>query len=90
MDDDPVLRELGAELERDDPALAAMLSGPGPPPRGHGLAWTVLVTVLVGVALLLAPAVTLGVLAMLLVIASPLLACWWGSIPGDGPVPRSS
>jgi hypothetical protein len=90
MDDDPVLRELGAELERDDPALAAMLSGPGTPPRGHGLALALLLTALVGVGLLLAPAVTLGVMAMLMVIASPLLACWWGSIPGDGPAPRST
>ena len=43
MDDDPVLRSLGAELERDDPELAALLTGtapgsasqplPDPPPR---------------------------------------------------------
>ncbi len=90
MDDDLVLRELGAELERDDPDLAAMLSDASAPPRGHGRAWTLLGTGLVGVGLLLAPAVTLGVLAMILVIASPLLASWWGSVPGDGPAPRSS
>jgi hypothetical protein len=92
MDDDPVLQELGAELERDDPALAALLSGPvGAPPRhGHGLAWTLLVMTVVGVSMLLAPAVTFGVLAMLLVLASPLLACWWCATPGDGPAPRAS
>ncbi len=90
MDDDLVLQELGAELERDDPDLAAMLRDTSAPPRWHGLAWTLLVTGLLGVGLLLAPAVTLGVLAMLLVIGSPLLACWWGSVPGDGPAPRST
>jgi hypothetical protein len=92
MDDDPVLQELGAELERDDPALAALLSGPaGAHPRHrHGLAWTLLAMTVVGVALLLAPAVTFGVLAMLLVLASPLLACWWCAIPEDGATPSAS
>jgi hypothetical protein len=32
--------------------------------------------------------VTFGVLAMLLVLASPLLACWWCAFPGEGPTPR--
>ncbi len=39
----------------------------------------------VGIALVIAPAVTFGVLAMLLVLASPLLAVWWCAFPGDGP-----
>ena len=90
MDDDPVLRELGAELERDDPALAALLSGPATPHHGHTLAWTILAMVVVGIALLLAPAVTFGVVAMLLVLASPLLACWWCANPNDGPAPRAT
>ena len=34
MDDDPVLRSLGADLERDDPALAALLSGQARPRTG--------------------------------------------------------
>ena len=92
MDDDPVLQELGAELERDDPALAALLSGP-PAARPHqrrGLVWTLLATLVVGVCLLLSPAVTSGVLAMLLVLASPLLACWWCAVPEDGPEPRGT
>jgi hypothetical protein len=90
MDDDPVLRDLGAELERDDPALAALLSGPGTPHHGHALAWTILAMVVVGIALLLAPTVTFGVVAMLLVLASPLLACWWCAYPNDGPAPRGT
>jgi Protein of unknown function (DUF3040) len=90
MDDDPVLQELSAELERDDPALAALLSGPvaAGRHRGHGLAWTVLATTVVLFCALFAPAVTFGVVAMLLVLASPLLACWWCAGPGDGPTPR--
>jgi hypothetical protein len=90
MDDDPVLRELGAELEREDPALAAMLSGSTAPPHRHGLTWALLVLSVVAVGVLLAPAVTFGVLAMLLVLASPLLACWWCAFPGDGPEARST
>jgi hypothetical protein len=86
MDDEAVLRELGADLERDDPALAALLSGP-PPHSGHYLAWMLLGTVVVGIALVIAPAVTFGVLAMLLVLASPLLACWWCAFPEDGQTP---
>ena len=90
MDDDPVLRELGAELERDDPELAALLSGAVTHRHGHRVAWTVLAVTVVGIALVLAPAVTLGVIAMLAVLASPLLACWWCAIPGEGPTPRHS
>ena len=91
MDDDPVLRELGAELERDDPELAALLSSPPPPTsRRHTVAWSVLAVVVAGVGILLAPAATFGVLAMLLVLASPLLACWWCAMPSDGPAPRAT
>jgi Protein of unknown function (DUF3040) len=90
MDDDPVLRELGAELERDDPELAALLSGEVAHRHGHWMAWTLLALTVVGVGVVLAPAVTLGVLAMLLVLASPLVACWWCAIPDDGPTPSGS
>lgn len=90
MDDDPVLRELGAELEREDPALAALLSGSAAPPHRHVLPWVLLALSVIGVGLVLAPAVTLGVLAMLLVLASPLIACWFCAFPGDGPAPRST
>jgi hypothetical protein len=91
MDDDPVLQELGAELEREDPALAALLSGQAPPPpRRRVLPWVLLALSVVGVGLLLAPAVTFGVLAMLLVLASPLIACWFCAFPSDGPTPRST
>lgn len=90
MEGDPVLQELGAALERDDPALAALLSGPpsAAPRRRHALARTLLATS-VAVPLLLAPAVTFGVLAMLLVLASPLLTCWWCVVLDDDPEPRA-
>ena len=105
MDDDAVLQELGAELERDDPELAALLSGPEPPahlarreppdvpgdgpkpPHRHRTAWALLAGTVLGIGLLLAPAVTFGILAMLLVLASPLLACWFCAFPDDGPPP---
>src|SRR4029453_11979577 len=35
MDVDPVLRSLGADLERDDPELAALLTGTSPMPLGR-------------------------------------------------------
>jgi hypothetical protein len=74
MDDDPVLRSLSAEFERDDPALAALLSGR--PAHRHRPAWLLLVLPLLIPALLLPGRVTLGLLAMLLVLASPLMVCW--------------
>jgi hypothetical protein len=86
MDEDPVLRALSAELERDDPALAALLNG-APARRESAVAWLLLPAIaVVVVGALLAPAVTFGVLAMLLVLASPLLVCLWCTAPGEGPV----
>jgi hypothetical protein len=86
MDDDPVLRSLGADLERDDPELAALLSGtvgalPQPAsPRDHTGLWFLLVPLLLfpvlTAALLLPARVTLGVTAMLLILGSPLAVCW--------------
>jgi hypothetical protein len=81
MDVDPVLRSLGADLERDDPELAALLTGTSPMPLGrwaHRLrrAAPLLVVVLLTAALLLPARVTLGVSAMLLILASPLVAIW--------------
>ena len=89
MDDDTVLRALSADLERDDPALAALLSDP-PAKQGHHHAtpWILLVVAVVAVGIITYPTVTLGVLAMLLVLASPLVACWWCALPGDGPTAR--
>ena len=85
MDDELVLRALGADLERDDPALAAMLSGT-PEPHESFVVWLLLPAVaLIGIGVLLAPAVTFGILSMLLVLASPLLVCLWCTDPGEGP-----
>lgn len=78
--DDAVLRRLAEDLARDDPRLAALL-GDSPPetrPR-HGRTRLVLlltVPVLVTVALLVPPTIAVGVTAMLLAIASPLVVCW--------------
>ena len=88
-DDDRVLRALGDDLERDDPALAALLSGRATRRRRHHpVRWALLALTAIALALLIAPGVTLGVLAMLLVLASPLVACWWCAFPTDGPAPR--
>jgi Flp pilus assembly protein TadB len=80
MDDDPVLRRLADDLARDDPRLAALLDGgPSESRRRHGrtrLVLLVAVPVLVTLALLVPPTVAVGVTAMLLAIASPLVVCW--------------
>ena len=90
MDDDPVLRSLSDDVERDDPELAAFLRGtgaasPGPRPgRRQSAARTLASVVLLALlgcallvsALLLPARVTLGATAMLVILASPLAVCW--------------
>jgi hypothetical protein len=84
MDDgkdvDPVLRSLGEDLERDDPELAALLSGGAPAPFQHWSGWSrfavPMLLVVLTAALLLPVRVTLGMSAMLLILASPLVAIW--------------
>jgi hypothetical protein len=83
MDDDPVLLSLGADLERDDPALAALLSGRSPTPRRRSAAWVLLALPLLLPALLLPGRVTLGLIAVLLILASPVLVCWLCATPED-------
>ena len=78
--DDPVLRSLSADLQRDDPRLAALLSGTSLP-HDRPSTWLRIAVPLVGLvvltAVLLLPLrVTLGVSAMLLILMSPLAACW--------------
>jgi hypothetical protein len=79
MDDDPVLRSLGEDLARDDPRLAALLDGTATLHRHRG-AWSaallLLATVLLTVGLLVPPTVAVGVVAMVLVLSSPLAVCW--------------
>jgi hypothetical protein len=84
MDDDPVLRSLGADLERDDPALAALLSGRSPAPHGRSLTWLLWALPLLLPALLLSARVTLGVVAMALILGSPGFVCWLCTTT-DGP-----
>ncbi|MCW2702410.1 MAG: hypothetical protein JWQ37_405 [Blastococcus sp.] len=83
MDDDPVLLSLGADLERDDPALAALLSGRSPTPHRRSAAWVLLALPLLLPALLLPGRVTLGLIAVLLILASPVLVCWLCATPED-------
>jgi Flp pilus assembly protein TadB len=79
-DDDPVLRRLAEDLARDDPRLAALLDGsPQESHPRHGrtrLLLVVTVPVLLTLGLLVPPTVAVGVIAMLLAIASPLVVCW--------------
>ncbi|WP_116451983.1 DUF3040 domain-containing protein [Blastococcus litoris] len=102
MDDDPVLRELGEELARDDPRLAALLGTAALPAttrprrhhgRNHGrhrgrLLVVAVLPVVLAVALLVPPTVALGATAMLLAVASPLIACWFVSDGGSAPHAR--
>jgi hypothetical protein len=74
-DMDPVLRSLGADLERDDPALAALLSGRKARHR-HWPAWFLLALPLLIPAFLLPARMVLGLLATLLILASPLVVLW--------------
>jgi hypothetical protein len=105
MDED-VLRALGADLERDDPGLAALLSGitprvtappdtaPGDTPPGgtgarpaHPAARLLLLLLPLGavlaVALTLPITAVVGVVVMLLIVASPFAAAWLCSSADD-------
>jgi hypothetical protein len=84
MDDDPVLFSLGADLEQSDPALAAFLSGRAPSRRRHSAVWLLLAVPLLIPALILPMRVSLGVLAISLILASPVLVCWLCADP-EGP-----
>jgi hypothetical protein len=87
-DTDPVLRSLSADLERDDPRLAALLSGEGPlRPRRHHRAW-LLVLPLLGALFLLPVTTAVGVVVVVLAVASPLVGCLIATGPGGGAVPR--
>jgi hypothetical protein len=86
MDDDPVLRSLGEDLERDDPRLAALLTGRTRARHRHTAAWLVLAVPLLTAALLLPLRMTFGIVALLLIIASPLVVLW-ATAPPEGPVP---
>ena len=89
VDDDPELRTLAAELAHDDPALAAFLTGGKPPHRHHPVVWLTVALAGAALLLLLPPTVMVGVLAMLLVVASPLAVCWLCSVADDVPRPRN-
>ncbi len=88
MDDDPVLRELSADLERDDPRLAALLSGtPAPARRHRRLPWLLAMSAVLVFAMTVPPTVFLGVTTMIAVVCSPLVVCRWCA-GQDLPPPR--
>jgi cobalamin biosynthesis protein CobD/CbiB len=95
VDDNPVLRTLAADLERDDPRLAAFLSGRRntlpPAHRHHPVLWiaAAALVAMLALAVTLPVTVTVGVLAMLVVIASPLAVCWLCSVAEEPPHPRT-
>ncbi len=90
MDDDVVLQSLGADLERDDPRLAALLTGEGTPrPNSHMLIWVLLVLPPIGGLLLLPVTTAVGIVVMLLVVAAPLVGLLLEPGPDGGTVPRS-
>ena len=76
MDDDVVLRSLSADLERDDPGLAALLSGRQRPRPRRSAVWLLLALPLLVPALVLPARITLGLLTMAVVLASPAMVCW--------------
>jgi hypothetical protein len=88
-DSDPVLLSLGADLERDDPRLAALLSGERVP-RARSRAWWLLVAVPILGGLLMLPVTTaVGVVVLVLALASPLAGCLVGPGRDGGSVPRT-
>jgi hypothetical protein len=86
VDDDPVLRSLADDLEREDPRLAALLDGRS---RGHRhwVLWLLLAPAVLALPAFLPLGTVLGVLAILAVVGSPLAVCWListaeGLLPG--------
>ena len=91
MDDDVVLQALGADLERDDPRLAALLSGEDAPRlrSRHRSAWLLLAVPVLGGLLLLPVTTAVGIVVMLLVVAAPLVGLLCEPGPDGGIVPHS-
>ena len=85
LDQDPVLRSLGEDLARDDPRLAALLSGRHPH-RIRAVHLGIALPVLA--AFLVLPITTaVGVVAVVLALASLLVGGLAGSGPDGGPAP---
>jgi hypothetical protein len=80
VDDDLILRTLGADLERDDPGLAALLSGSRRPHSPHRVVRALVLLLpalgLLTAALVLPVTVAVGVFVMVLIGASPFAAAW--------------
>lgn len=87
MDDDAVLSELGNDLAREDPRLAAALTGPLHAPAPHVLRWTAAILGVLALVLLLPPMAALGLAALVLAVASPVIAWRCCVFPPDRPAP---
>ena len=87
MDDDAVLSALGDELTREDPRLAAALTGPLHAPGPHLLRWTAATLAVLALVLLVPPMTALGIAALVLVVGSPVLAWYCCVFPDDRPAP---
>jgi hypothetical protein len=87
MDDDPALRALGADLAREDPRLAALLTG-APRASHRQPAWLLLIVPVLAAAVLLPLQTVLGVTVILIVAASPLAVLWLCSAADEVRPPR--
>jgi hypothetical protein len=86
MDDDAALRSLAAELEREDPHLAALLSEARPRRRAGRRVWWLLLALALLSGLMMLPLTTaLGVLVLVLAMAAPLAGYLAGTRPDEGP-----
>jgi hypothetical protein len=85
---DQILRSLGADLEQDDPRLAALLSGEGPLRiRRRSRAWWLVALPLLGALFLLPVTTAVGIVVVLLAVASPLVGILIASRPDGGAIP---
>jgi hypothetical protein len=84
---DPVLRSLGEDLAREDPRLAALLTGRRP--RRIRRARLLLALPLLAALFLLPVTTAVGVIAIVLVLASPLAVCLTDPRPDGGSAPGS-
>jgi Protein of unknown function (DUF3040) len=91
MDDDPALRQLAAELERDDPRLAARLTGAEDGGSRENPWWVLL---LLGAPLLmglfLVSEAAFGAAILVLALAAPLIVGWLVTPPDGSATPGPS
>jgi hypothetical protein len=91
MDENRALRELAAELERDDPGLAARLTDAADTGSGSAPWWVLL---LAGAPLLMSlfllSEAAFGAAVLVLALAAPLIVGWLVGPPGGSAPPGPS